>query len=203
MEPVHKAALPQWLSTPLTLPRLRSMEPSDNTHGMQPPLTRMGMQRNAQIDVFMTMYLRRLIEINVLTAEMFHAVVSNLLWQWACLVIGSWHCHGAHESAARGRRGGGGGVVPLGCLSGCMFAMHSLWLQCMSLAPQNRVPCKSWNLHGKVSARKSIPYAFSRADMMAFTLSPGQSSCSPLSPSTCCLISQVKVRILTQALISL
>ena len=34
MEPVQRAALPQWLSTPLTLPRLRSMEPSaDGSHG--------------------------------------------------------------------------------------------------------------------------------------------------------------------------
>lgn len=34
MEPVQRAALPQWLSTPLTLPRLRSMEPSpDGTQG--------------------------------------------------------------------------------------------------------------------------------------------------------------------------
>ncbi|KAK9847215.1 hypothetical protein WJX84_009767 [Apatococcus fuscideae] len=35
MEPVQRAALPQWLSTPLTLPRLRSMEPSaDGSQGM-------------------------------------------------------------------------------------------------------------------------------------------------------------------------
>ena len=30
MEPVQRAALPQWLSTPLTLPRLRSMEPASD-----------------------------------------------------------------------------------------------------------------------------------------------------------------------------